>query len=181
MAAVVGINQATLLYHFRDKEALIIAMVDALIARLRAVNDGKYAVEPGSLGGFDAHLRSLCELYLDDPGIYAALTEIATRSIRDERIAGKIAEVEREWTGYITHLLRTGAPAVPFERVEGIAAATIVFLRGVAAKAAGDGTLAALLARPRARRRIAAPLFAAVDAYVDLVHRALREATSFRP
>jgi AcrR family transcriptional regulator len=174
VADAVGINQATLLYHVRDKETLIIAMVDELIARLRSHNATNDERATG-FGAFDAHVRTLRDLYLDDPAVYVALTEIATRSIRDQRIAAKIAAVEREWTGYVTHLLRLAAPRADAQSLATTAAATIVFLRGIAAKTAGDGTLAALLARPGSRRRIAVPIFTAVDTYLALVHRSFAE------
>jgi hypothetical protein len=63
---------------------MIVAMVDELMDRLRSINNGRAGAESG-IGGFDSHLRSLRDLNLTDPGIYVALTEIATRSIRDAR------------------------------------------------------------------------------------------------
>jgi AcrR family transcriptional regulator len=171
VAATVGINQATLLYHFRDKEELIVALVDDLIGRLRLLNEG-YAIEPGSFAGFDAHLRTLGELYASKPEIYVALNEIGVRALRHAKIAAKLAAVEEDWAQYIGMLLRAANATAVDAAVIATAHATVIFVRGVSAKAAGDGTLATLMLRGKGRAAAARRIVFALDAYAGLVHGA---------
>jgi AcrR family transcriptional regulator len=178
VAQAVGINQATLLYHFRDKEELIVAVVDELIGRFRSVNEGRYAVLPDSFDGFDAHLRTLGELFVSMPEMYVALNEIAVRAIRHEKIAAKIAAVEADWTAYVGMLLRAAAPSADSTTVAALALATVVFVRGVSAKAIGDGTLAALTARAKGRKTAARRIQGAFTTYAAMVRRSLSAPTA---
>jgi AcrR family transcriptional regulator len=171
IAQAVGINQATLLYHFHDKEELIVALVDDLIARFRSVNEGRYTIETGSFAAFDAHLRTLGELFVTSPEMYVALNEIGARALRHPKIAAKIANVEENWAAYISTLLRAGIPNARETDISALAVATVVYVRGVNAKAAGDGTLAALIAREKGRSIAARRIRASIDAYAALVHR----------
>lgn len=176
VAEAVGINQATLLYHFRDKEELIVWVVDDLIGRFRAANEGRYAVEPGSFAGFEGHLQTLGSLFVSSPEIYVALNEIAVRAIRHEKIAAKIAAVEENWTNYIGRLLRAAAPHADAQTVTATARATVIYVRGVSAKAVGDGTLTALMARKKDRKPAAARIQAALDVFAALVRGSLSAA-----
>jgi AcrR family transcriptional regulator len=171
IATTVGINQATLLYHFRDKEELIVALVDDLIGRLRSLNEG-YTIEPGSFAAFDAHLRTLGELYASKPEIYVVFNEIGVRAFRHAKIAAKLAAVEEDWTQYIGVLLRAAHTTADDTVIAATAHATVVFVRGVAAKAAGDGTLATLMTRGKGRAAAARRIILTLDAYAGLVHGA---------
>ena len=173
VAVEVGINQATLLYHFRDKEELIVALVDDLVARMRGLNEGQYPIEPGSLGAFESHLRTLLELFYSKPEIYVAFNEIGARAIRDRRIAVKLAAVEEDWGSYIASLLRAAASQAPQRSIEALARLTVIYVRGLVAKAAGDGTLATLLARRAGRTQARTDLRAAADTLIELVRARL--------
>jgi AcrR family transcriptional regulator len=176
VAQAVGINQATLLYHFRDKEELIVAIVDDLIGRFRSVNEGRYTVPPGSFEGFDAHLRTLGELFVSMPEIYVALNEIAVRAMRHEKIAVKIAAVEKDWAAYIGVLLRAAVPHADSTEVTAMALATVIFVRGVSAKAVGDGTLATLMAGTKGRIPVARRIQGALSTYAAIVRHSLAAA-----
>ena len=169
IAEAVGINQATLLYHFQDKEELIVALVDNLIAKLRSFNEGHYAIEPGSFAAFDAHLRTLRELFVSTPEIYVALNEIAVRAIRHPKIAAKIAAVEDNWTRYIGTLLHAAVPNAEAADVAATALAAVVFVRGISAKATGDGTLALLIARGKGRKAASRRIEIAINTFAALV------------
>ena len=170
IATTVGINQATLLYHFRDKEELIVALVDDLIERLTSLNED-YAIEPGSFAAFNAHLRTLGELYASKPEIYVVLNEIGVRALRHAKIAAKLAAVEEDWAQYIGALLRA-AHATDDAEIAAAAHATVVFVRGVGAKAAGDGTLATLMTRGKGRAAAARRIVLILDTYAGLVRAA---------
>jgi AcrR family transcriptional regulator len=171
IATTVGINQATLLYHFRDKEELIVALVDDLIERLTSLNEG-YAIEPGSFAAFNAHLRTLGELYASKPEIYVVLNEIGVRALRHAKIAAKLAAVEEDWAQYIGALLRAAHATADDAAIAAAAQATVVFVRGVGAKAAGDGTLATLMTRGKGRAAAARRIVLILDTYAGLVHAA---------
>jgi AcrR family transcriptional regulator len=163
------INQATLLYHFQDKEQLIVALVDQLVSRMRAFNDALPRVESGPLAAFEGHLRILQELFRTNPEIYVAFNEIATRAIRDPRIAMKIAAAEQDWMGFVSSLLNVASADTEPAATQSVARATIVFVRGLAATAAGNGTLNALLQRLDTQHDAFERLRCEVDAYIDLV------------
>lgn len=175
VAQAAGINQATLLYHFKDKEALIVALVDELISRLRqrARRSQPGELVPGDpFAGFDAHLESMREALLSAPEVFVAFNEISTRAIRDPSIAAKIQSVEQEWTDYVRSVLE---PAIPDRReADAAAQATIVFLRGLSARAASDGTLAGLLAQRPGSRSAWKQLASTVDEFVALMHARAR-------
>jgi AcrR family transcriptional regulator len=173
VAIKVGINQATLLYHFSDKEELIVALVDELVGRMRSLNEGQYAIAPGSLGAFESHLRTLLELFIANPAIYVAFNEIGARAIRDRRIAVKLAAVEQDWVTYISSLLRAAAATAPQNLIDALARSTVIYVRGIVAKAAGDGTLATLVARRAGRMQAHADLGAAVETLIDMVRARL--------
>lgn len=170
IAQDVGINQATLLYHFRDKEELILALVDELVGRMRSLNEGRYPDEIGSFAGFDGHMQTLRELFSSAPEVYVAFNEIALRAIRDRRIARKLAAAEIDWHDYVSSLLRAALPEHEAHAVDALAYASIVFVRGVAAKAAGDGTLAALLGRRDERKDALEQLRQSFETFTELVH-----------
>jgi TetR/AcrR family transcriptional repressor of bet genes len=176
VAQAVGINQATLLYHFRDKEQLIVSLVDDLIGRFRSVNEGRYAVTSGSFAGFEAHLQTLSGLFVSSPEIYVALNEIAARAMRHPKIAAKIAAVEADWADYIGTLLHAAAPDAGAEAVAAAALATVVFVRGVSAKAAGDGTLTTLMARAKGRKQAARRIAVTLNTYAAFVRCAFSAA-----
>lgn len=169
MARAAGINQATLLYHFEDKEQLIVALVDELVARMRAFNAGLPAVASGPLAAFESHLHVLRELFRTNPEIYVAFNEIAARAIRDRRIALKIAAAEQDWLEFVGSLLSIAFPAAEASATRSIARASIVFVRGLVATAAGDGTLTALLERRKPGREAFERVCAEVDTYLALV------------
>jgi AcrR family transcriptional regulator len=172
-----GINQATLLYHFEDKEQLIVALVDELVARMRSFNDALPAQVAGALAAFEAHLRILQELFRTRPEIYVAFNEIAARAIRDPRIAMKLAAAEQDWMEFVASLLSVATPDTELSAINSVARATIVFVRGVAATAAGDGTLTALVER-RAPGQVAfGKVRSAIDAYIALVRARFGYAT----
>jgi AcrR family transcriptional regulator len=173
IAKDVGINKATLLYHFSDKEELIIALVDELVGRMRALNEGRNPVEIGSLAGFEAHMRILRELFSSAPEIYVAFNEIALRAIRDRRIARKLAAAERDWHDYVSSLLGAAAREGERDAVSALAYTSIVFVRGVAAKAAGDGTLATLLGRRDERKAAIEQLRQSFETFTELVRARL--------
>lgn len=169
-----GIHQATLLYHFQDKEALILALVDDLVERMRAFNASDQPPKIGSFDGFDGHLRTLCKLFASDTGIYVAFNEIALRAMRDERIARKLAGVEADWQDHVESLLRAAAPACRAQVIRELACASIVFVRGVAARSAGNGTLAALLRDRAAGDGAMRQLRTSFDTFIELVHTRLQ-------
>jgi AcrR family transcriptional regulator len=174
IAQSVGINQATLLYHFGDKEELIVALVDDLISKFRSFNEGRFAIEPSSFSAFEAHLRTLRDLFSSAPEIYVALNEISVRALRHPKIAAKLRAVEDDWGGFIATLLSAAAPHAEAKKVAALALSTVIFVRGLNAKMTGDGTLTILLERGTGHRAILKGVAAAMNTFIEQVVAALR-------
>ena len=161
VADAVGINQATLLYYFPDKETLITAVANDIIARFRAFNQEAAASASGDL--YEQHLSVTRDLIIKHPALYVGIAEIAVRAIRSPQIAACIADADAQWTSFIGSLLSAKYPHAPARRISTAAAATISQIRGVSITAAGNGTLTSLLRRDGGFKQAKARIVAELD------------------
>jgi len=104
IAAQVGINGATLHHYFPTKEALIQAVVEYVIARLRLAS-ADLTGTPAEL--IHQHLRHLYQLMKSEPTLFVVLTEIHLRAQRDP-ILQVIMQQEAYWHEWLTKVLRDG-------------------------------------------------------------------------
>ncbi|MBV9231421.1 MAG: TetR/AcrR family transcriptional regulator [Chloroflexi bacterium] len=104
VAALVGMNGATLHHYFPTKEHLIQAVVEYVIARL--------SLAFANLGGTPAeqlheHLTRMHRLMQEEPALFVALTEISLRAQRDP-VLHYLVEQETLWHERLVSLLQAG-------------------------------------------------------------------------
>jgi AcrR family transcriptional regulator len=104
VAAAVGVNVATLHYHFPTKEALIRGVVEHAMERFRST----LAPHGTPANQLKSHLRAVRKLLLDEPELGAVMGELALRSGRDPAIAAILRETYATWHKTMRSLLRRG-------------------------------------------------------------------------
>ncbi|HEV8536179.1 MAG TPA: TetR/AcrR family transcriptional regulator [Candidatus Limnocylindria bacterium] len=102
VAGKVGVNIATLHYHFPTKEALIRGVVAHAMSRFRSTLSAS-----GSPGvKLRGHFRGLRRLARDEPELFAVMGELALRARRDRGMAALIRETDDVWHATLRGLLR---------------------------------------------------------------------------
>jgi AcrR family transcriptional regulator len=104
VAADVGMNGATLHHYFPTKEALIQAVVESVMARLRLAFtdlDGAPAEQ------LHEHLSRLHRLMQEEPALFVVLTEINLRAQRDP-VLHYLVQQETLWHERLVSLLQAG-------------------------------------------------------------------------
>jgi AcrR family transcriptional regulator len=105
VAAKVGVNVATLHYHFPTKEKLIRGVVAHAMSRFRTT-----LVPAGSPGEqLRAHFAGLRRLARDEPELFVVMGELALRARRDRAIAAIVRETDAQWEAMLASLLRHAA------------------------------------------------------------------------
>ncbi len=102
VAAEVGVNVATLHYHFPTKESLIRGVLDHAMSRFRST------LEPHGSPSEQLrnHLRSVRKLMSDEPELGMVMAELALRSARDRSIEKISRETRDAWHTTMRGLLR---------------------------------------------------------------------------
>jgi len=102
VAAVVGVNIATLHYYFPTKESLIRAVLDHAMGRFRTT----LAPHGSPADQVRNYLRATRKLMLDEPELGAVMAELALRSVRDDQIGSIMNEMYDLWHVTVRGLLR---------------------------------------------------------------------------
>jgi AcrR family transcriptional regulator len=133
VAERVGINIATLHYHFRTKESLIQAVVAYLMEELRTsrvkTDDSTPALERLQAEFTDIRIR-----LRQSPQQLVVLTELAMRSMRDPQIAHMLQYLDRGWRDHLISIFKAGIAEKSFRPdldVESTANAMMNQLRGL--------------------------------------------------
>ena len=114
IATEAGVDHSTIRHYFESKEALIEAVAAYATGQFRSTTPATgSAVER-----LAAHLRTLADRIVAEPGLHAVLRELDLRAKRDDSLRATIDALEDGWrgslTGVLTEALRDGAlnPAV---------------------------------------------------------------------
>ncbi|MFC7546240.1 TetR/AcrR family transcriptional regulator [Plantactinospora sp. GCM10030261] len=107
VATRVGINSATLHYHFATKEDLIRAVVEHAQARFRATMPAGGRPDEQ----LHAHLDAIRRLLAEEPELSRVLGEIAVRAQRDEGLVPILAATEQTWFDLLRDVLDRGVRA----------------------------------------------------------------------
>lgn len=129
VAAAVGVNIATLHYHFPHKEDLIRGVVGYAMGRFRTTLGGAGSAEDQ----LRAHFRGLRRLSREEPELFAVMAELAIRGVRDESLRKIIASTDDAWRAMLRTLLARarGEGAVPDDvDADGMATVIVATLKG---------------------------------------------------
>jgi AcrR family transcriptional regulator len=102
IANAVGVNIATLHYHFPTKEALVKAVVAHAFTRFRST----LTAEGTATDQLRQHFAGLRRLSRDEPELFAVMGELALRAPRDTVIGTLMQATDDAWHGMMRTLLR---------------------------------------------------------------------------
>jgi len=102
VAAMVGVNIATLHYYFPHKEDLIRGVVGYAMGRFRSTLGGAGSAEDQ----LRAHFRGLRVLSRDEPELFAVMAELAIRGVRDTSLRRIVGGTDDAWRAMLRTLLR---------------------------------------------------------------------------
>ena len=129
VAAMVGVNIATLHYYFPHKEDLIRGVVGYAMGRFRGTLGGAGSAEDQ----LRAHFRGLRRLSRDEPELFAVMAELAIRGVRDSTLRRIVGGTDDAWRAMLRTLLRRaqdeGALRADLDP-EGMAAVIVATLKG---------------------------------------------------
>ena len=130
VAAMVGVNIATLHYYFPHKEDLIRGVVGYAMGRFRGTLGGAGSAEDQ----LRAHFRGLRRLSRDEPELFAVMAELAIRGVRDRSLRDIIGKTDDVWHGMLRTLLRRaqgeGGAVLRGLDSDGMAAVIVATLKG---------------------------------------------------
>jgi AcrR family transcriptional regulator len=104
VAGDVGINVATLHYHFPTKESLIQAVVAHTTGRFGST----FPAARSPADRLRGHLATVRQLLHAEPELFSVLCELTMRVTRDPAIAGMLLETDDPWHNAVRELLRQG-------------------------------------------------------------------------
>lgn len=129
VAAMVGVNIATLHYYFPHKEDLIRGVVGHAMGRFRGTLGGAGTAE----AQLRAHFRGIRRLSRDEPELFAVMAELAIRGVRDASLREIIGGTDDAWHSMLRTLLRRaqseGAVHARLD-ADGMAAVIVATLKG---------------------------------------------------
>lgn len=157
VAQEAGINQATLLYHFPTKEALIQGVVASVG---RAFQTTRLPAEtPSPQTAFDELLLEVEDARIrfgDNPDLLVVLTELEIRSRHDEVIGRILGSLYEGWRRHLSRILTRGVDEGGFRAeldVDAAAAVIMAQFKGIfglrLAGSAGDPAVDRLLSELR--------------------------------
>jgi AcrR family transcriptional regulator len=114
VAERVGINHATLLYHFPTKSALIQGLLEHIVHNLDRFPPASEELSPRDL--LQAHFAHILEQMNDAPEKFAVLNELFVRAGRDAEARRLLEKADADWLAFLGQLLRNGRAAGAFRR-----------------------------------------------------------------
>jgi AcrR family transcriptional regulator len=101
IATEAGVDHSTIRHYFESKEALIEAVAAYATGQFRSTTPAAgTAVER-----LAAHLRTLADRIVSEPGLHAVLRELDLRAKRDDGLRATIDALEDGWRGSLTGVL----------------------------------------------------------------------------
>ncbi len=135
VAAAAGINNASLLYHFSSKEALIQGVVSHLVEQMRG-EAVQPAHEPGSaIQALRHEFAGVGKLLARSPKFFIVLTELALRAKRDPAIRKLTESRDDFWRTRLTAIIKRGIKEGSFRsgvQVDAVVTALIAQIKGIA-------------------------------------------------
>ena len=139
VAAVAGVNIATLHYYFPEKEHLIRAVIEHILAEFVSANAPIVQnTQMSAAQQIQALIANLENRVRDHAAMVVVLTEITGRAQRDAAIYEMLAEIETGWRAYLSGLIAAGHAdgSIPASiDPEGAASVLTALLRGLTMQA----------------------------------------------
>lgn len=107
VAERVGLNHATLHYHFPTKEDLIRGVVEYLIQQFSASHTPQYLAEYSPIELVRAEFAHINQLN-ETPEMIIVLSELSLRALRDPAIAKLLNEMDKGWRSYLSNIVGNG-------------------------------------------------------------------------
>lgn len=107
IAKLVGINSATLHYHFPTKEDLIEGVATQLEGRFRAERTSPAKGE-SALDALDRQLKDAIFYYVERPDMLAVYREFVSRAPRDPLIKKLVQRLHADWKADVVKTLNNG-------------------------------------------------------------------------
>ncbi|MBX5467272.1 MAG: TetR/AcrR family transcriptional regulator [Firmicutes bacterium] len=146
VAERVGLHHATVLHYFPTKEALLRAVVEALLEALRQEGRAQPAKTPWE--ALEQEWHDLGRRLSEAPAFFVVLAEFELRAFRDPAVASALHPLFSAWREYLQELVRRGMAAGAMRRdlpVAAVVESLMVQFRGFGLRVL-DGVEGAALA-----------------------------------
>lgn len=127
VAVAAGLDDSSLHHYFASREALVAAVVEELVSRLRRLLPTR--AEPGTAGLY-RHLRELGAWMGTEPALFAVLREMDVLAGREPGVAAAMDQAEAEWRAGVERLV-AAVPAQAGADHRVVATAVIAAVKGV--------------------------------------------------
>ncbi len=137
VADQVGINHATLHYHFPTKEDLIKGVVDYLIQKFSSPHMGSATGDRSAMELVRGEFAEVRQFH-KEPGMLVVLEELSLRALRDQTIAKLLDDMEKGWRSYLIETLQRGVQQGAFRPdldVDLAASVIMTVIKGIRADA----------------------------------------------
>lgn len=134
IAERVGVNHATLHYHFPTKEDLIKAVVGYLLRQLSAPMKDIHRANVTPLEFIRLEFADIGAQLHEAPEMFIVYSELYLRSLRDPAIATLFGEINSEWRRFLVGILQQGVDQGVFRAnldVEMSATLIMAMIKGV--------------------------------------------------
>ncbi len=111
LARGAGISRSTFYFYFASKEAVVLALLDRVVAEARAARTAALAGAAGARAAWRAALVTVRDTFRDHRALTAAATELLAAS----------PEVQSVWSGVMEDFVVETAAAIEAERARGAA------------------------------------------------------------
>lgn len=135
VASAAGINNASLLYYFSSKEALIQGVVSNLVDQMRGQPVQPAEQPSGAVEALRREFDGVRKLLVRSPKFFIVLTEFALRAKRDPVIARVTRSRDDFWRTNLTSILERGIKEGAFRssiRVDTAVTALMAQIKGIA-------------------------------------------------
>lgn len=152
IAADVGLHHATLLHHLPDKQALVAALVEHVMARFAAADAAEAADVASPVARLRAHHRAIRARFAAEPEMFAVLNELSVRARRDPAIAAALDRSNAVWADHLRGLVRAAEAAGALRAglpVEAIVTLELALFKGLSIRLGEAGALGATSAGGR--------------------------------
>jgi AcrR family transcriptional regulator len=134
VAEAAGINNATLAYHFANKEALITGVMSSMAEELSKTPDRPPNGPQNALDELRLEFSSMVELLRNRPRLFLVITELSMRAMRDPTMGTLVDTLDGYWRQHLSEVIRLGKSEGVFRPdidVDSMAVALMAQMKGI--------------------------------------------------